>query len=83
MTPVSWAGLVYLTVAGSIIAFTAYVWLMDHVQAPLVATHTFVKPIVAVLLGWAALGEHMTLQMGAGFGIVFASVVWLSRLEAA
>jgi drug/metabolite transporter (DMT)-like permease len=52
VSPVSLAGLGYLTLAGSIVAFTAYVWLLDHARAPLVATYTFVNPIVAVVLGW-------------------------------
>jgi drug/metabolite transporter (DMT)-like permease len=80
---VSWAGLGYLTVAGSVIAFTAYVWLLDHARAPLVATYTFVNPIVAVVLGWAALGERLTSPMLAGFALVVCSVIAVWRLEAA
>ena len=67
ISPISWAGLGYLTFAGSVVAFTAYVWLLDHVRAPLVATYTFVNPIIAVGLGWALLGERLTLPMLAGF----------------
>ena len=76
-------GLGYLTFAGSVIAFTAYVWLLDHVRAPLVATYTFVNPIIAVGLGWALLGERLTLPMLAGFALVVASVIAVWRLEAA
>ena len=83
ISAISWGGLVYLTVAGSVVAFAAYVWLLDHVRAPLVATYTFVNPIIAVGLGWAVLGEHLTLQMSAGFALVVASVVAVWRLEAA
>jgi drug/metabolite transporter (DMT)-like permease len=79
---VSWAGLAYLTIAGSVVAFAAYVWLLDHARATLVATYTFVNPIIAVALGWAVLGEHLTLQMLAGFSLVVASVVAVWRLEA-
>jgi drug/metabolite transporter (DMT)-like permease len=80
---VSWAGLGYLTFAGSVVAFAAYVWLLDHARASLVATYTFVNPIIAVGLGWAVLGEHLTLQMLGGFALVVASVVAVWRLEAA
>jgi drug/metabolite transporter (DMT)-like permease len=83
ISPISLAALVYLTLAGSVIAFTAYVWLLDHAKAPLVATYTFVNPIIAVGLGWAALGEHLTLPMLAGFALVVGSVIAVWRLEAA
>jgi drug/metabolite transporter (DMT)-like permease len=83
ISPISWAGLGYLTFAGSIVAFTAYVWLIDHVRAPLLATYTFVNPIIAVGLGWALLGERLTLPMLAGFALVVASVIAVWRLEAA
>jgi drug/metabolite transporter (DMT)-like permease len=78
---VSWAGLAYLTIAGSVVAFAGYVWLLDHARAPLVATYTFVNPIIAVGLGWAVLGEHLTLQMLAGFALVVASVIAVWRFE--
>jgi drug/metabolite transporter (DMT)-like permease len=83
ISPVSWAALAYLTIAGSVVAFAAYVWLLDHARAPLVATYTFVNPIIAVGLGWAALGERITLQMLGGFALVVASVVAVWRLESA
>jgi drug/metabolite transporter (DMT)-like permease len=49
----------------------------------LVATYTFVNPIIAVGLGWALLGERLTLPMLAGFALVVASVIAVWRLEAA
>jgi drug/metabolite transporter (DMT)-like permease len=83
ISSVSWVALGYLTLAGSAVAFTAYVWLLDHAPTSLVATYTFVNPIVAVGLGWAVLGEHLTLQMLGGFALVVASVVAVWRLESA
>jgi drug/metabolite transporter (DMT)-like permease len=83
ISPVSWAGPGYLTFAGSVVAFAAYVWLLDHARAPLVATYTFVNPIIAVGLGWAVLGERLTLQMLGGFALIVASVIAVWRLEAA
>jgi drug/metabolite transporter (DMT)-like permease len=78
---VSWAALIYLTLAGSIVGFTAYVWLLDHAPGPLVATYTFVNPIIAVVLGWAVLGERLSVQMFVGAVLVIGSVAALWFLE--
>ncbi|MFN2470379.1 MAG: EamA family transporter [Gaiellaceae bacterium] len=53
----SFAGWAYLVVFGSIVAFSAYGWLLRSAPTPLVATYAFVNPVVAVLLGWALLDE--------------------------
>jgi drug/metabolite transporter (DMT)-like permease len=71
---VGWA---YLTIAGTIIAFASYIWLLQRVSPPVVATYTFVNPIIAVLLGWAFLGEKPTLWMIGGAVLVIASVAGL------
>lgn len=81
VTASAWAGLAYLTLIGSVLAFTAYNWLLDHVEAPLVATYTFVNPVVAVILGWLILGEELSLPMLAGFGLVIASVIGVWALD--
>ncbi len=52
-------GLAYLIVFGSVIAFTSYTWLLQHRPATLVATHTYVNPLVAVLLGWLFAAERV------------------------
>jgi len=54
------AALAYLIVFGSIVSFSAYVWLLRVVSPTTVTTHTFVNPVVAVLLGWALLEEPLT-----------------------
>jgi drug/metabolite transporter (DMT)-like permease len=77
----SWAALAYLTVAGSVVGFTAYVWLLEHAPVPLVGTYTFVNPIIALLLGWGLLGEHLSTQMLVGMGLVIGSVIAAWRLE--
>jgi drug/metabolite transporter (DMT)-like permease len=51
---------VYLTIVGSLIAFTAYAWVLQHAPLPLIATYAFVNPIVAVFLGWLILQEAIT-----------------------
>jgi drug/metabolite transporter (DMT)-like permease len=81
VSAISWAGLSYLIGAGSVIGFTAYMWLLDHAPGPLVATYTFVNPIVAVILGWRFLGERPTPQMLVGTVLVVGSVVAVWRLN--
>ncbi len=79
VTPRSWAALAYLIIFGSVIAFTAYNWLLEHFSPTLVATHTYVNPIVAVLLGWAYGGEQITLQVGIATAMVVGAVVLVDR----
>jgi drug/metabolite transporter (DMT)-like permease len=52
--------LVYLTVIGSLVAFTSYAWVLRHAPLPLIATYAFVNPVVAVFLGWLVLQEAIT-----------------------
>jgi drug/metabolite transporter (DMT)-like permease len=75
----SWASLAYLIVFGSVIAFTAYNWLMEHFPPTLVATHTYVNPIVAVLLGWFLADEKMTLNTGISAVMVIGAVFLVER----
>jgi drug/metabolite transporter (DMT)-like permease len=56
----SLGGLLYLVLMGTVVTFTAYMWLLDHVEPTRVATYAFVNPAVAVLLGWALAGEHVS-----------------------
>jgi drug/metabolite transporter (DMT)-like permease len=71
----SWLALAYLVVVGSIVAFSAFHWLLHNAPMHIVSTYAYVNPVVAVLLGAAFLGEPMTLRtLVAGLAIV-ASVV--------
>ena len=79
ITAKSWLGLAYLIVFGSIIAFTAYNWLLEHYSPTLVATHTYVNPVVAVLLGWLYGGEAITLKVGIAAALVVGAVVLVDR----
>jgi drug/metabolite transporter (DMT)-like permease len=56
----SLAGLAYLVVMGTVVTFSAYMWLLSHVAPTRVATYAFVNPAVAVLLGWAVAGEALS-----------------------
>lgn len=68
--------IVYLITAGSLIGFTAYIWLLNHVPTAKVATYAYVNPIVAVFLGWLVLNERVDAYILAGTVVIVASV-WL------
>jgi drug/metabolite transporter (DMT)-like permease len=74
---VSLGGLLYLGLLGSAVGNTAYLWLLDRMSAPIVATYTFVNPVVAVILGVWVLGERITMSSLAGAALVIGSVVAL------
>ena len=65
----------YLVVAGALVGFTAYLWLMRVSTPSRVATHAYVHPVVAVLLGWAILGESGTGRTAAAMAIIVVAVV--------
>jgi drug/metabolite transporter (DMT)-like permease len=75
----SWLALAYLILFGSVVAFTAYNWLLEHYSPTLVATHTYINPIVAVLLGWLIAGEPLTLNVGLSAVLVIAAVMLVDR----
>ena len=64
----------YLIVCGSLIAFSAYGWLLRHAPISLVATYAYVNPVVAVLLGWALLDELVTPRMAVAGAIIVCAV---------
>jgi drug/metabolite transporter (DMT)-like permease len=70
----SLAAFAYLVVMGSIVAYTAFVWLLDNASVSLVATYAYVTPVVAVALGWAILDETITLPIALGALLVIGSV---------
>jgi len=74
----AWLGWGYLVVFGSLVAFTAYSWLLKHAPPARVATYAYVNPVVAVLLGWAMLHEKMTVQMLVGAAVIVGSVVLIT-----
>ncbi|GHH72012.1 drug/metabolite exporter YedA [Streptosporangium violaceochromogenes] len=77
----SWAGLAYLVVMGSLVAFTAYVWLLGNAPISLVSTYAYVNPVVAVLLGAIALGEAVTGSMVAAGLVIVAGVALVVSTE--
>ncbi len=71
----AWLALAYLIVAGSIIAFTAYVWLIHHESPTKVGTYAYVNPVVAVVLGYFLGGEALGLRTVLGAALILVSVV--------
>lgn len=68
--------LAYLVVFGSLVAFTAYFFLLRHMDATRVASSTYINPVVAMVLGMVLLDEVITWYMGVGIAVVLAGV-WL------
>ncbi|MBZ5724927.1 MAG: EamA family transporter [Acidobacteriia bacterium] len=77
-----WLALLYLIVAGSIIAFTAYVWLIHHESPTKVGTYAYVNPVVAVLVGYFLGGEALGLRTILGTTFVLISVVAIATTRA-
>jgi drug/metabolite transporter (DMT)-like permease len=73
--------LLYLIVFGSLLAFTAFVWLLGHMPATRVSSHAYVNPIVAVALGYFAAGEIITWRIIAGSLLVLVSVFLILRRD--
>jgi drug/metabolite transporter (DMT)-like permease len=64
----------FLVIFGSLVAFTAYIWLLGAVSIAKAGTYAYVNPIVAVILGWAVLGEPITLRTVIAAIIILAGV---------
>ncbi len=71
----------YLSVFGSLLAFTAFVWLLARMPATRVSSHAYVNPIVAVALGYFAAGETITMRTLLGTALVITSVFLILRGE--
>ena len=78
----AWLALLYLIVAGSIVGFTAYVWLIHHESPTKVGTYAYVNPVVAVLVGYFLGGEALGLRTILGTLFVLTSVVVITRTKA-
>ncbi len=81
VTASAWGSFLYLTLFGSLVAYSAYCWLVGNVPAQVVATHAYVNPVVAVLLGCLLGGEVLNPQMGLAAAVVVLGVVVLMLPE--
>ena len=74
-------GFVYLVTFGSVVGYTAYVWLLDNAPLGRVATYAYVNPVVAIALGAIVLHESITWTIGIGAALVLACVALVVRNE--
>ncbi|HUP90456.1 MAG TPA: EamA family transporter [Longimicrobiales bacterium] len=71
----------YLAIFGSIVAFSAFSWLMRTANSARISTYAYVNPVVAMLLGWLFANEEMTVRTLIAAGVVLAGVVLITRGE--
>ena len=71
-------GLLYLIVLGSIVAFSAYIWLLRVSTPSRVSTYAYVNPVVAVFLGWALAGEALTARMLVAATVIVSGVALIT-----
>ena len=75
------AGFVWLVTAGSLVAYTAYTWLLKNAPISRVATYAYVNPVVAIFLGWLLLDESITGTIVVGATLIVASVALVVSRE--
>ena len=88
LEPSAWStssllAMAYLVVFGSLVAFTAYSWLLQNAPVSLVATYAYVNPVIAVLLGALILAEPVTPSIVLGAAIIVAAVAFIVTREGA
>jgi drug/metabolite transporter (DMT)-like permease len=74
----SWMGVAYLVTMGSLVGYSAFVWLLQVRPATQVSTHAYVNPVVAVLLGAGFAGEHFSLVQLLGLVVILAGVLLIN-----
>src|SRR5208283_3640133 len=78
----AWLALLYLIIAGSIVGFTAYVWLIHHESPTKVGTYAYVNPVVAVIVGYFLGGETVGPRTLLGTLLVLISVIVITTTRA-
>jgi drug/metabolite transporter (DMT)-like permease len=71
----SWTALAYLIVFGSMVGFTAYIYILKESTATRVATYAFVNPVVALFLGWLLIGESINLRTVIAAAVILTAVL--------
>lgn len=74
----AWSAVAYLAIAGSIIAFIAYTWLLNEKPSALVGTYAYINPVVAVFLGWLIADEIITWLQIIGMAIILISAILIN-----
>jgi len=75
----SWAAIGYLVIFGSVMAFVAYLYALQNLPTEQASIYAYVNPIVAVLLGWLILNEHLTIYIGFGGAVALLGVFLVNR----
>ena len=78
VTPRSWLGLIFLTIFGSMVGFTAYAWLMRNASVSLAATYAYVNPLIAILLGGLLAQEALNMHILLAALVIIGSVVLIN-----
>jgi len=78
IAPEAWWAWTYLVLAGSLVGYTSFVWLMKHASPTLVSTYGYINPMIAVFLGWWVLGEQVGPRMLIASATIIAGVVMIS-----
>jgi drug/metabolite transporter (DMT)-like permease len=78
-TPEAWGAWLYLVLAGSVIAFTCFIYAVKVLPVSLVSTYTYVNPVIAVVLGWLLIDEPVTGYTFAGTALIIAGVYGVFR----
>ena len=81
VSPASWIGWAYLVTFGSLVGFTAYIYLLRAVTPAKASTYAYVNPLVAVFLGWAIAGEAVTTRTLGAAGVILAGVAMITSNE--
>jgi len=71
----AWAGLIFLIVMGSLIAYQSFVWLLSIKPPAIISTHTYVNPVVAVFLGWLFIHEEVNTAQLLSLFIILAGIL--------
>ncbi|MBI2619338.1 MAG: drug/metabolite exporter YedA [Ignavibacteriales bacterium] len=82
INPRSWIALGYLVVFGSLVAFSAYIWLLSHVQPTMVSTYAYVNPVIAVFLGWLLGGEIIGERILLAAAMIVGAVALITSFSA-
>ena len=69
---------VYLTLVGSLVGFTSYIWVLKKATPALASTYAFVNPVIAVFLGWLMAGEALTPPVVGAALLIVAAVVLIT-----
>jgi drug/metabolite transporter (DMT)-like permease len=81
ITPTAWASWAYLTLAGSVLAYTAYQHLIKNARPALVTSYSYVNPVVALALGFTILGERVSTVALIAVTVIIAGVLLMARVR--